>query len=58
MKVWARLGAFVKVDEKEFRKNPQKALIEAIHKGKYELNGDSYVPADYENGKDEIVFEL
>lgn len=44
MEVWARLGATIKVDEDEFAADQEKAIINAIKRGDYKFDGDSYVP--------------
>jgi len=42
--VWARLGATINVGESEFKEDPVKALKTAIRRGKFDFDGDSYVP--------------
>lgn len=61
MRVWARLGTTINVDEKEFAKDQVKAIINAIKRGDYEFNGDSYVPSgcvDDDGESEEISFDL
>lgn len=61
MKVWARLGTIINVDEKEFAKDQIKAIINAIKRGDYEFSGDSYVPSGCvgdDEESEEISFDL
>ena len=48
--VWARLGVSIKVNEEDLLQDPQKALREAVNKGNFKANGDSYVPASITEG--------
>lgn len=58
MKVWARLGADIEVNEEEFKDNPEQALINAVERGDYIFNGDCYVPDECSPDGYEIGFEI
>lgn len=56
--VWVRLGVVVQLDKplKEFKtaEELEKAMVEAIRRKEFEVNGDTYVP---EPVMDELVEE-
>lgn len=57
-KIWIRLGGYVIVDDNVVSKitnGSGKALIEAIKKSGFEVNGESYIPDD-ENG--DVDFDI
>ena len=57
-KIWIRLGGYVTVDDNvasQIANGSEKALVEAIKKSGFEVNGESYIPDD-ENG--DVEFDI
>lgn len=61
-KVWIRLGGFISADEDTIKKimsGDEEALVKAIKDNGFELNGETYIPADENDDESEDVdFDL
>lgn len=42
--VWVRAGVTISADKKKFSDDPENALIEAIKRGNYRIDGEVYIP--------------
>lgn len=58
-KIWIRLGGYIQADKKLTKKilnGDSKALVEAVRKDGFEMNGESYIPSGTLNAEDVDFF--
>jgi hypothetical protein len=46
MKLWAKVGMTIEVEEKLFKENPEQAVLKAFKEGTVMLDGETYFPND------------
>lgn len=61
-KIWIRLGGNITADEDTYQKimsGDEEALVKAIKEHGFELNGETYIPADEsDDNSEDVDFDL